>query len=337
MSESQYTRFVRLRPDADRGLAHNDGTRCVGPRQFARVSLVDHRSLFNHHQLRLHQVVREYPRPGVAVFALHHNTGFAGHLWLEATARLRAGTIGRHSEVDLFLPDDEELSLRHLLVLVKQGAGGLRLRIADLATSAGFQSEEGGVLRAVEANGVLVLRAASYSFFAIPTGGQPPWNRHADDPWRTLPRRVVVAEPRTPRSPPAWRPGARVGETSISFVNGPEEPGPEPALAPGEPVAGQLAIANGGLEERLSVGAKALERGIILGRYSRCSGDTSVMTGAVSRVHAVLISVEGLVHIIDAGSTNGVLVGEAQVKCAPVEPGAAYSLGTMRVRWDPTH
>jgi hypothetical protein len=163
MSNSQYTRFVRLRVDADRGEASNGRTHCVGTSQFARVVMVDHRSLFNHHQRRLHQVASEYSRPGVAVFALHHHNGIAGHLWLEATDRLRAGTIGRHSNVDLFLPDDEELSLRHLLVLVRQVGNSLRLRIADLATPAGFQAEEGGVLRAVDANGVLVLRAASYS------------------------------------------------------------------------------------------------------------------------------------------------------------------------------
>lgn len=335
MSDSQYTRFVRLRADSDRSHADNGRTHCVGTGQFARVALVDHRSLFNHHQRRIHQVVSEYPRPGVAVFALHHDTGLAGHLWLEATDKLRAGTIGRHSKVDLFLPDDEELSLRQLMVLVRQDAGALRLRIADLATPAGFQAEEGGVLRAVEANGVLVLRAASYSFFAIPTGGQPPWDRHADDPWRTLPRRVLVAEPRAPRSPPVRRPSARVGETSVSFVNGPEEPGPEPAMVPGEVVEGHLVITNGGIEQRLSVGARALERGIILGRYSRCSGDTSVMTDLVSRVHAIVIFVDGRIHIIDAGSTNGIVVGEADVKCAPIEPRATYSLGAMRVKWHP--
>jgi FHA domain len=120
-------------------------------------------------------------------------------------------------------------------------------------------------------------------------------------------------------------------------VNGPQEPGPEPVLGPGEAVEGHLLIVNGGAEERLPVGAKALERGIILGRYSRCSGDTSVMTDLVSRVHAVVISVDDQVHIIDAGSTNGIVVGEAEVKCAPVESGATYSLGRMLVRWEPAH
>jgi hypothetical protein len=258
----------------------------------------------------------------------------AGHLWLEATEQLRAGPIGRHSNVDLFLPDDEELSLRHLLVLVRQVAGSLRLRVADLATPGGFQSEEGGVLRAVDANGTLVLRAASYSFFAVPTGSPPPWKRDAEDPWLTLPRRVLVAEPRSPRSPPVRRHIARGGQTSVSFVSGPEEPGPEPVLLAGEIVEGHLVIANGGAEQKLTVGATALERGIILGRYSRCSGDTSVMTDLVSRVHGVVIAIDGQVHLIDAGSTNGIATGGQEVKCAPIQASATYSLGGMKVRWE---
>ena len=128
MSDSQHTRFVRLRADSDRGSVRNGETRCESTRAFPRVVLLDHRGLFNHHQRRLHQVLREYPKPGIAVFALHNQQGIAGHLWLEATEQLRAGTIGRHSAVDLFLSDDEALSLRHLLVLVRRNAGALRLR-----------------------------------------------------------------------------------------------------------------------------------------------------------------------------------------------------------------
>lgn len=96
-------------------------------------------------------------------------------------------------------------------------------------------------------------------------------------------------------------------------------------------------IANDDAEQRLQVGVSALERGIILGRYSRCAGDTSLMTDEVSRVHAVLIAVDGKVHLVDAGSTNGIMKGDVEVKCAPIEAGCAYSLCGTSVRWERVH
>lgn len=333
MSDS-YTRYVRLNPIADRTRADNGGTRCERTGEL-RAVLVSHRMLFNRHQRRLSQIVREYRRPGVAVFAIHRVEGMAGHLWLEASEALRAGVIGRHSCVDLFLEGDEGLSLRHLLVLVRQVAGSLWLRVVDLATPAGFQAEEGGVLRAVEANGVLVLAAASFSFFVVPTGGGAVWDRDAEDPWSTLPRRVCEASPREvpPRAP---RRKVHAGEgTSVSFLEGLEEPGPLPALLPGERVEGHLWLADGHGEVLLPVGARPLERGLILGRYSRCNGATATMTNEVSRVHAVVMAIDGQLHLMDAGSTNGIFLDDEQVKCAPITPGATYSLATLDVRWEP--
>jgi hypothetical protein len=110
-------------------------------------------------------------------------------------------------------------------------------------------------------------------------------------------------------------------------------------VAPGEVAQGTLVITNSGLEQRLLVGATALHRGMILGRYSRCSGNTSVMTNLVSRVHALVIAIGDQVHIIDAGSTNGVSIvtRHEHIKCEPVDPNVTYSLGGMSVRWEPKY
>ena len=248
----------------------------------------------------------DYPKAGVAVFALDESRGIAGNVWLAASGELRAGTLGRHSAVDLYLDDDDALSLRHLLLLVKARGDGVWLRIDDLATPGGFQAEEGKMLRSVEATGPLVLRAASYSFFAFPTGGPLAWNR---DAWSTLPRREFVSEP------------------------GPVEPGPEPLVKSGEAIEGQLVMGNA----RLEVGAHALDRGVLLGRYARCSGDTGEMNQDVSRLHAMLARVDGTIHLIDLCSTNGTFKGDAPVKCAPVEPGARYHLGRTPLRWESPH
>jgi len=118
-------------------------------------------------------------------------------------------------------------------------------------------------------------------------------------------------------------------------LRGPTEPGPAPLLSPGERAVGQLVLKHEGREERLHVGTEALERGVILGRYARCVGGVSSMSESVSRVHAVLIAVDGEVHLLDAGSTNGVFIGEKEVKCAPAERGVTYSLGDMTAQWEP--
>ena len=336
MDDSQLTRFVRLRADVDRRSGRNDETLCVGTRTHERVRLVDHRGLFNQHQRRLSQLLHDYPKPGIAVFGLHWSAGIAGHFWLAATERLRAGTIGRHSAVDLFLRDDDELSLRHLLVLVKARQDGLRVRFADLATPGGFQAEEGGVLRGVDANGTVILRAATYSLFAFPTGVPVPWNVDVADPWSTLPARVLLTEPREQLLTRARPLELRPGDTSLAFCEGPFEPGPAPLLRVGEELEGHL-ILGSGTHERLAVGGRALERGIVVGRYARCSGDTAEMSDDVSRVHAVLLRFDGEDHLIDTGSTNGTWLGSEEIKCCVVEPGREYRLGRMHARWEPVH
>jgi hypothetical protein len=129
----------------------------------------------------------------------------------------------------------------------------------------------------------------------------------------------------------------RSENTAVRFREGPSESGPEALLQPGERVEGHLLITHGASEERLAVGARALERGVILGRYSRCTGDTTEMSQDVSRVHAVLLQCDGELHLIDAGSTNGTFLGDREVKCGWVQSGCRYRLGRMRVRWEPTH
>jgi hypothetical protein len=59
--------------------------------------------------------------------------------------------------------------------------------------------------------------------------------------------------------------------------------------------------------------------------------------GKVSRVHAVLIEVDGKVHLIDAGSTNGTFAGERAVRCEPVVEAQTYLLGSTRMTWQRSH
>ena len=108
-----------------------------------------------------------------------------------------------------------------------------------------------------------------------------------------------------------------------------------PELRPDERVAGRLHFTSDAATASLSVGFLALERGIVLGRYERCSGALALMGPDTSRVHAVLMLVDGEVRLIDAGSSNGTFRGATRVKSEPMHPGQPYTLGRMQVRWAP--
>jgi hypothetical protein len=100
-------------------------------------------------------------------------------LWLAADGALRAGIAGRHERADLHLPDDPALSLRHLAILARADAGGVRVRVFDLRTGTLFRDEADRALASVIANGPLFLRASLHRFFLIPTGAfasLPEWD-----------------------------------------------------------------------------------------------------------------------------------------------------------------
>lgn len=334
MSDS--TRFVRLPHDVDRDLARNEPTHC--PREFWPNRVVhDERSLFNDQQRRMAQILREHIRPGVAVFALHPERGLAGQLWLEATQHLRAASIGRHGRVDLYLASEEALSLRHFLVLVRRVEAGTRIQVLDLVTPHGFQAEGHDVLRALESRGPVVFSAAGYTFIAVPTGAGTPWDANAWDAWSTLSGRDVETTRRAVhRLRRATSTGGAAGGTFVSIGEGPIVAEPDQLLQPGESVAGQLRFLDGRKRRRLSVGATALRRGVVVGRYERCAGRNVVRTMEVSRVHAVLLEADGVVHLVDAGSTNGVTLDGRTVSCEPVLPGRRYQLGPLGLRWEPS-
>ncbi len=343
MSDSQRTRIVSLARDFEREELSNTRTHVTGAatRLFQRVTFHDYRHLFNGVQRELHATLSAQPAPGVLVCAADARGRVEGTLWLSATESLRAGTVGRHGLADLPLLGDDGLSLRHLLVLAHRDGSRIRLRAMDLATPGGFQAETGGVLRAVQADGPVVLRVASYSLFLFPTGARPPWNPDAADPWRTLPPRLVLTEERARPRPVRERPPREPGSgTVVTLRPGPIEPGlgPEPLLLEHELPEGALVLSTPGGRAELGVGATALERGLLLGRYARCAASTGEIDSQVSRVHAALLRHDGRLFLVDTASTNGITLRGEKVKCAPVQVGDWYAFGDrLRVKWEIVH
>lgn len=256
-------------------------------------------------QRMMASAVSEERRPGLFVFAAHLQYGHVARLWLEASAQPRAGTIGRHEAVDLALPLDDALSLRHLLFVVRRAGQGVQFQAIDLETSNGLQLETGQAARLVEASGPLILCASDFLFFCFPTGQPVPWDRDSRDPWSTLRPRQVS------RSVSEWP-------------------------APAEELAGRLSVQSESGARGAAFGASALRRGVLVGRAARC--DLVVPVGTVSRIHAVFLQLEDGLWVMDAGSTNGLWRGDEEVKIARVVEGQPLELGSGPVvTWHAAH
>lgn len=186
----EQTRYARVQESIAQ--LRNDGaTRCVSLRTQARSSV---EARFRDKQRMMASAVAEERRPGLFVLAAHLKYGHVARMWLEASAQPRAGLIGRHDAVDLALPLDDSLSLRHLMFVVRRRSAGVQLVVLDLETQHGLQLESGPPVRLVEAPGPLIVCASDFVFFCVPTGQPAPWLCESRDPWATLMPRCVTRQ-----------------------------------------------------------------------------------------------------------------------------------------------
>ena len=330
-ANSNETRVLRLGWVADREDVTNTGT-CIA---IARpTSWMNVRGLFNAHHRQMAGTLRRESRPGVMVFVLG-GAEIEGCLWLSATDDLRAATIGRHSCADLYLPMEAGLSLRHCLVLVRRVGDGVRVHVVDLSSTAGLRLEDGQEARAVEADGHFFLRVPGAVIACFPTGVPLPWDPDAMPAFGSLAAREGVPLLQVPR--PIWRAQFVPEESSrMTVCPAPIAAGPVGLLEPRDVLAGFLTLASPIGHERLPVGLSALDRGVVVGRSNRCAGTRALSHDSVSRVHALLLRRDGHVFLADAGSTNGIWLGEEEIKCTRVVPHAEYHLGERAsLAWAP--
>ena len=132
-----------------------------------------------------------------------------------------------------------------------------------------------------------------------------------------------------------------VARESITLVR--TQPGPSRARVDADadagPPLGTLKLSSGGRSQAMILGHHAAEAGVLLGRYERCDthGATVLAHHGVSRVHLLVVEVEGTLYAIDTGSTNGTFEGEAEVRIVPLASGTALILGDglARMEWMP--
>lgn len=260
------------------------------------------------------------PHEGVLVAAVDSAGFFDAHAHLRLPGSGIAHLVlGRHERCDVVLSRDPDVSLRHLLVRATRAPGGaIRLRAIDLRSRVGLLAEDGKRCEAMAADGPLFMRIGSYTLFLLPTGpGVAPWSSDPDDTWRTFQacqhEILPSAQPLKSRAAPAAN-AVRLATITIHSSS---------------PQSGDLTTTH-------AVWSDQLERGILVGRDDRCSHG-GLDEGNLSRVHLVLLSVEGEVWGIDTASTNGTRVLHAHPFRQMLLSGEVHLVlaDTLHLRWNP--
>jgi pSer/pThr/pTyr-binding forkhead associated (FHA) protein len=247
----------------------------------------------------------------------------------------RALIIGRHTRCGLRLPAGV-VSLRHVAALVRFEGARPVIHLRDLATGHPFLTEDGQPNAGVIADGPLYASIGGYALWFVPCQGPgaPPWGRRAEEAWSTLaPRSFLDRRPPGEGLPGAPMPAPRPARpraaihdeiTSVTHLGPPLllDDGDDPEIA-----WGTLRLSDGTRREKRAISAERLERGVLLGRYGRCSILLATPENTVSRVHALLVRLGAEVWIIDTASTNGTKRGEDDVSAEVLRDADTLSLG----------
>jgi len=301
------------------------------------------RDMFLDAYIQFADLCREVDEPGLALLAVDETTGrAAGLVRLRARpGRHVAAIIGRHDQCDLFLDRHASLALRHVVVLLdpvtsyKRGETTVRYRLMDLRTETAFMDEHGKAMRGLRAEGPAIMRIANHAIFVLPLGDATDWPQSAVDAWSMLPERVYFDELQyvpdgtqtiTPRNTDTRR-------SMIYRTQGPRDTGM--SLVESGDTAGHLTIIGVTRTGVLSIGEQALRDGVLMGRYARCDGAALLEDASLSRVHAMLVSVDDKLLVIDTASRNGTWeTGQASSRVIVVNSGTEINLGKhTRIRW----
>jgi hypothetical protein len=369
------TRVIHLQEGQDRAVARNLRTAVMIGKPSVVTSQKSALDVLALTWRDVRSVIASLGVPGVAVVAVDtHKVRVAGSMCIAAKpGMVNAGIIGRHGQCDLFLEGDGALSLRHLVVVVDPMTGwdepsagpgwDVRYRLIDLRTSGGFRDEGGRQLEAATVEGPAFIFIGRYALFCFPTSATDDWPEDPKAALAALPQRLYSderdAEPdrwrrghHAHRAKNEWAEGSKVEDqepfadrrssviTRVTSVNGPSRARVD-ALGPGDELLGTLEVQSRLGHDEVRVGVGGADRGLLLGRYSRCdtAGATSLSLEKISRVHLLVVRVGDDLWAIDTASTNGVASGGTGVRVHRLQAGDELSLadGVGAVRWRPVH
>jgi FHA domain len=335
---------VRLKPGLSRDDADNSGTICF---TWPAPPRPDFREAFLGNYETIRSQLSGLSGAGVVVAAIGPS-GFEGSAAVSARSEtINVLTVGRHSRSSLFLSGDPSMSLRQGAVIVYPLVPGeaVRFRILDLRATLPFEDESGVRFEALEANGPVFLRSGRCLFFVFPREpGALPWPASAEAAWEAMPERTCLEEvglDRAGRRPEELlTPRSDRAQTLVLSLPGPflER---EKLLHEGESPRGQLVVRSNHGEMTLVLGAAAVARGVLLGRYERCDGSQRpvLSSASISRVHALVIELAGKLYVVDAGSTNGVWRGGERVPLTRLITGQLVTLAgsVATLEWSFSH
>jgi hypothetical protein len=350
--EQSVTRILWSRWQLERESASNDQTTVLGGRLGLRESPPPDgtfEELFRAHYPALRALLDGRARPGLALLVAGPEGIEASGWFAAADAAVSSLIVGRHSSADVFLPSDTRLSLRHLVLLLRQNhdEGPAVFRVLSLRTPVATVDEEKTPLEAVEARGPVLLRTASIALLLFPTGGTAhTWPEDPEAAWSKVPPRFYCektrAGPETARGVEVrWAAPEEADSGAAMLVT--TLPGPifpSVTLHEDEPTRGELVVSSSCGRVGVRLGPHASRRGVLLGRYDRCdtAGLPVLSDPALSRVHLLVLEVDGALYGIDTASRNGTWCGAERVRAVRIQPGLRLSLaGRAAVEWRPFH
>jgi hypothetical protein len=110
------------------------------------------KEVFAGHAEQIRRALSCFNQPGLLCLVVGDSGLLAQH-WIEARDDVNVAIAGRHPRVDIPLPGDVAISLRHMAILVTRTPDGVRYRVIELRSPIALRNERGERLESVEASG----------------------------------------------------------------------------------------------------------------------------------------------------------------------------------------
>jgi hypothetical protein len=321
-------RHVRLRDEALRERAMNNATRIFHDGDLPPSC----RDAFLSHYDEIRRRCGPFAGVDGLTLVAIDESGVAATAFLPRGDGLEVAVVGRHRMAHVWL-QSPSVALRHLLIVMGKDR---RYRVLDLRTEHGLIDERGQALRSFSADGPVFFQIENTSFVALPTSVPIAWPADALEAWNAFPARTYDGVPFRHR--PRRRFQVEDGDEAQTLVEiGPSVVNAHRILATGTPV-GSIDIRSPRGHASLMVDEESLHAGVLLGRYERCDNGGLDLLGvrSLSRVHALLLKVDGKLHVIDTASTCGIEVRGRPVRAHAMTAGENVLLGRgAAIRWRP--
>lgn len=221
-----------------------------------------------------------------------------------ATGKGRPLVVGRHAQCDLRL-DEDGLPLRHLVLLPRPGRDGVRADCWELRSELPLHTVTGHAVGSLRGIGDFCATFGSYVLVVQLAKPEP---------------RLELPQLRAPGEP----------EPAVTRVEPVGYLGER--LTGGRVVAELEALVDGAAPERIPLTRDELRAGVLIGRYPRCALQARD-DERLSRVHLLLVEVDGEVLAIDCASSNGTRLNQLPLDAAALHHGDVLRCGRMSLRW----